>query len=42
MFRRDDSMKSFRLAKAKNPVGRPRINNSFKLRNDLPSFKLSK
>ena len=30
MFRRDDTMKSFRLEKAKRPVGRPTI-KSFKL-----------
>lgn len=29
MFRRDDTMKSFRLEKAKRPVGRPTIKKRF-------------
>jgi hypothetical protein len=42
MIRRDDSMKSFRLEKATRPVGRPAIKKSFKLCDDVKSFKLCK
>lgn len=42
MFRRNDSMKSFRLEKAVKPVGRPEKNSSFKMCNECKSFKLSK
>jgi len=42
MIRRDDSMRSFRLEKPKNPVGRPAIKRSFKLCDDVPSFKMCK
>lgn len=42
MIRRDDSMRSFRLEKATRPVGRPRITRSFKLCDDVPSFKICK
>lgn len=42
MFKRDDSMKSFRLEKATRPVGRPAKNSSFKLCNDVQSFKVCK
>lgn len=40
MFRRDDSMKSFRLAKAPRPVGRPYERRSFKLNSEMKNFKL--
>ncbi len=42
MFRRDDTMKSFRLEKAKRPVGRPTIKKDFKLCDNVKSFKLCK
>lgn len=42
MIRRDDSMRSFHLEKATRPVGRPAINRSFKLCNDVQSFKICK
>ena len=40
MFRRDDSMRSFHLEKAKRPVGRPYERRSFKLNNEMKNFKL--
>lgn len=42
MIRRDDSMRSFRLEKAKNPVGRPTTKRDFRLCDDVKSFKLCK
>ena len=42
MIRRDDTMRSFRLEKAPRPVGRPRITRSFKLCDDVKSFKMCK
>lgn len=42
MFRRDDSMRSFRLEKATRPVGRPVKRNSFKVVDNSKSFKLCK
>jgi len=42
VIKRDDSMRSFRLEKMPRPVGRPRETKSFKMCNDLKSFKMCK
>ena len=40
MIKRDDTMRSFHLEKAKKPVGRPYERRSFKLNSEMKNFKL--